>query len=173
MRHLRTCVYIYSLFYYWYIYNYLLTSCSLVVINSVSLCMLLSYKLKCAIFRFALAVFISSRSQLTTQPPTWLHDYKPLQAITSRAPYLFIYIVFAYHLLTTYLPLTYHLLTTYSNRKRSTDRYTPFHANCLRFRALSVWGVSLFPTRPSSAALSRYFFIFIFSYSAIFISPLL
>ena len=83
--------------------------------------------------------------------------------LLAAIPYL--YIVSARYLLPTYyLP---------RKPKRSNDRITPFHANCLRFRALSVWGVSLFPTRPSSAALSRYFFIFIFSYSAIFISPLL
>ena len=100
---------------------------------------LLSYKLKCAIFRFGRAVFISTQltthnSQLNPQPLTTSplttspRHCKPLQAVTYYliAHYLFIYIA------CRLLPNN----RLHYNPKRCNDRITPFHAIFLSFRAL-------------------------------------
>ena len=64
----------------------------------------------------------------------------------------------AYYLIYIY---SVQLLNTYLNLKRSTDRFTPFHANCLRFRALSVGGG---PYLPPKRTAQPFHDIFLFLY---------
>ena len=138
-----------------------------------------SYLLHYTTLCYIVLSFVWGRVRFTMQRPHYIVALYPHLLLTYYLLRLYPvcsrlyahYLIYIYSMsLATCLPLTYHLLTTYYIKTLN----RPFHTvsrYSFAFQWTIPWGVSLFTTQEDSAALSRYFFIFIFFYSANFYFP--